>query len=34
MPRGERCHTAGRLINDKFATLIWERAARLEQDNL
>jgi hypothetical protein len=33
MPGGERCHATGRLINDKFATLIRERAARLEQHN-
>ena len=33
MPGSERCHATGRLINDKFATLIRKRAARLEQHN-
>ena len=31
MPCGECCHSTGRLIDDKFATLIRKRAARLEE---
>ena len=34
MPCGECCYATGRLINNKFAALIRERAARLEQDNM
>lgn len=34
MPCGECCHSTGRLINNQFATLIRERAARLEEDNM